>query len=111
MLNYSLYVRNIIEAINKIEKSCRSKRSLNDVDIFDMTLMRLQTIGENSIKIPREIKQKHKEVKWNNVRRLRNVISHKYQTVDKEIVWKFIEEKLPLIKQALEEVTDYDKKK
>lgn len=101
MLNYNLYIRNILEAIKKIEKTCKSKASLNDIDVFDMTLMRLQIIGENSVKIPKEIKQKHKEVKWNNVRRLRNVISHKYQTVDKELIWKFIKEKIPLIKQSL----------
>lgn len=101
MLNYNLYVRNILEAIEKIERTCKSRDSLDNIDIFDMTVMRLQTIGENSVKIPREIKQRHKEAKWNNLRRLRNVISHKYQLIDKELLWKFIKERMPLVKQIL----------
>lgn len=110
MLNYNLYIRGILESIEKIEKTCKNRNSLNDINIFDMTLMRLQIIGENSVKIPREIKQKHKEIKWNNVRRLRNVISHKYQTIDKELIWKLIKEKIPLIKQALKEEIKSGKK-
>ena len=67
MLNYNLYIRKILEAIEKIERTCKHKELLNDVDILDMTLMRLQVIGENSIKLPKEIKQKHKEIKWSNI--------------------------------------------
>ena len=102
MLNYNLYINNILNAIEKIERTCKKKESLNDIDVLDMTLMRLQTIGENAINVPKEIKQKHNELKWGNIRRLRNVISHKYDTVEKELIWKFIKEKLPLLKKILE---------
>ena len=101
MLNYNLYVRIILEAIEKIERTCKKKESLNNIDILDMTLTRLQTIGENSIKLPKEIKQKHKEIKWKNIRKLRNVISHKYQIIEKELIWKFIEEKMPELKTTM----------
>ena len=101
MLNYNLYLRNILEAIVKIEKTCKSKKSLNNIDIFDMTLMRLQTIGENSSQIPSELKKKYSEIKWKNIKNLRNVISHRYNVVDKELVWKFIDEKIPNLKKVM----------
>ena len=104
MLNYNLYIRNISEAIEKIERTCKSKKSLDDVDVLDMTLTRLQTIGENSVKLPREIKAKHKEIKWRNIRKLRNVISHKYDKIDKELIWKFIELKIPELKKVVLEI-------
>jgi len=101
MLNYKIYVRNILESIKKIERTCKNRKSLNDEDIFDMTLMRLQVIGENISSIPKEIKQKHKEIKWKNIKNLRNVISHKYNIVDKDLIWKFVENKIPKLKEAL----------
>lgn len=101
MLNYNIYIRNILEAINKIERTCKSKSLLNSEDVWDMTLMRLRVIGENSIMLPKEIKQKHKEIKWRNIKNLRNIISHKYEKVDKELIWKFIEKKIPELKNSI----------
>ena len=101
MLDYNLYFRNILEAIEKIERTCRNKDSLEDGDIWDMTLMRLQIIGENSVMIPQEIKNKSPEIKWENIRKLRNIISHKYEKIDKELIWKFIEKKMPELKNSI----------
>ncbi len=104
MLNYNLYIKNILQAIEKIERTCKKRESLEDIDILDMTLMRLQTIGENIINIPKEIKQKHKEIKWSNVQKLRNIISHKYDLVEKELIWKFIEGKIPQLKKVMTDI-------
>lgn len=101
MLNYNLYIRNILEAIDKVEKTCKSKDSLNNEDIWDMTLMRLQVIGENSDSLPSEIKKKNPQIKWGNIKKLRNVISHKYEKIDKNLIWKFISEKIPELKESL----------
>jgi len=104
MLNYNIYLQNILNAINKIERDCKNKEILNDENIWDMTLMRLQVIGENSIMLPKEIKQKHKEIKWRNIRNLRNIISHKYDIIDKDLIWKFIEKKMPELKEAIKQI-------
>ncbi len=104
MLNYNLYIRNILEAIEKIERTCKNKNSLDDGDIWDMTLMRLQIIGENSIMIPKEIQKKYREIKWENIRKLRNIISHKYEKIDKGLIWKFIEKKMPELKNLILEI-------
>ena len=101
MLNYNIYLKNILNAINKIERDCKSKDMLNNENIWDMTLMRLQVIGENSIMLSKETKQKYKEIKWRNIRNLRNIISHKYESIDKELIWKFIEEKMPELKKVI----------
>ncbi len=101
MLNYNIYIQNILNAINKIERTCKNKNSLDNEDIWDMTLMRLQIIGEESIMLPKEIKKEYKEIKWRNIRNLRNIISHKYEKVDKELIWKFIEEKMPELKKIV----------
>ena len=68
---------------------------------IDANSMRLQVIGENSIMIPKEIKNKYKEIKWKNIRNLRNIISHKYESIDEELIWKFIEKKIPELKKSI----------
>lgn len=104
MLNYNLYIRNILKAIEKIERTCKNRDSLNNEDIWDMTLMRLQIIGENSIMIPKEIKKKYSKIKWMNIKKLRNIISHRYEEVDKELLWKFIEKKMLELKNVALEI-------
>ena len=47
MLNYNIYSENILNAINKIERDCKSRDMLKNENVWDMTLMRLQVIGEN----------------------------------------------------------------
>ena len=103
MLNYKIYLKNILTAIEKIENSVKGEKDLDKEETWDATLMRLQVIGETSRDIPREIKKKYKEINWKGILNLRNIISHKYQRVDKELIWKFIEIKLPLLKNIMKE--------
>ena len=103
MLDYNVYLENILIAIKKIEASVKERKDLDKEDIWDATLMRLQIIGENSRDIPKEIKKRWKKFNWRGVLNLRNIISHKYQKVDKELIWKFIEDKLYLLKEIVEE--------
>ena len=101
MLDYKIYYENILTAIDRIENSVKNKKSLDETNIWDATLMRLQVIGENTRDIPPEIKKKHKEINWKGILSLRNIISHRYQKVDKELIWKFIRDRLPLLKDCL----------
>lgn len=64
MLDYKLYVNVIFEMIDKIEKSASTKKELmENPELQDATLMRLQVIGENIKKMPLEIKKQYKEIK------------------------------------------------
>jgi|TARA_Y100000034_G_scaffold57933_1_gene70698 uncharacterized protein with HEPN domain len=102
MLRYKLYINLILEMIKKIEVSCKEKNLLmKDIDLQDATLMRLQVIGENIRKIPSNIKKKNKELKWKKFERLKNLISHRYESINWEIIWNFIEVNLPELKKEV----------
>jgi uncharacterized protein with HEPN domain len=63
MQESKLYINVIIESIEKIERSMENinyQDFLNNSNLQDATLMRLQFIGENIKKIPLEIKNKNK---------------------------------------------------
>src|SRR3989344_4663126 len=101
MQNYNLHFNIIIEMIEKIEKSMRNIKYedfLKNGEIQDATLMRLQVIGENIRDIPFETKNKNKEINWKKFEKLRNIISHKYASVDYSIIWNFIEKNIKELK-------------
>ena len=104
MQKSKLYINVIIESIEKIENSMKNinyQKFLNNSNLQDATLMRLQVIGENIKKIPFEIKKKNKEINWKKFEKLRNIISHKYNSIDYSIVWSFIENNLKELKSGV----------
>ncbi len=102
MLNYKLYTNTILEMIERLQSSLKDKNNfMKDYELQDATLMRLQVIGENIKKIPSEIKKDNK-ISWRKFEKLRNLISHKYNSVDYEIVWNFIKKNLPELKKQIE---------
>lgn len=104
MQDFKLYVNVIIEIIEKIENSFTSiskSEFMSDSELQDATLMRLQVIGENIKKIPPEVKKKNKETKWKKFEKLRNIISHKYNSVDYNLIWSFIENNLEELKLGI----------
>ena len=73
---------------------------MKNPEIQDATLMRLQVIGENIKSIPFAVKKGNK-ISWKKFERLRNLISHKYNSVDYEIIWNFLEKNLSELKKQI----------
>jgi len=100
-----LFVRDMLEAIEKIE---RYTESIEDPEEFkgkdivvDAVLRNLEIIGEAAANIPGEIRSKYPEIPWNRVVGLRNVVIHGYFVVDLDIVWVIIREQLPELRDVL----------
>jgi uncharacterized protein with HEPN domain len=70
---------------------------MNDPNAQDATLMRLQDIGEQLIRIrdkfPDFYEQHHSD-EWHKVIGLRNIISHGYREIDFGIIWDIVTTKL-----------------
>lgn len=108
MLDYKIYLREIISMIEKIETSISGKTLddfVNDSNLLDATLMRLHFIGEIIKSIPFSLKKKYKEVRWRKFARLRNIIGHKYSNVNKNIIWDVIKQ-LSELKNQIKEILD-----
>jgi len=104
MQSYKIYLKDILEAINKIEKSLErlSKEEFKkNVDKVDATIMRIQIIGESIKKLPGEFKGKYKEIEWEKIAKARDIISHAYFKVNLDIIWDLIKNKLPKLKEQI----------
>jgi len=104
MLRYKLYIKDIDRAIELIEKSTLSKTKGQfdkDQELIDATAMRLQVIGESIKKLPENLKEESSKVPWRKLAKLRNIISHKYFVLNKDILWSIVKEDIPRLKKEV----------
>ena len=99
-----IFIAHILESIDWIETYAKKmsfgqfKKSTKDQDAI---IRRFEIIGEAAKNLPVDFKQKHKNVAWNKIVGMRDVLIHNYFGVDLELVWKTIHEDLPSLKQSL----------
>ncbi|MCF8089308.1 MAG: DUF86 domain-containing protein [Desulfotignum sp.] len=74
------------------------------VTILDSIAMRLQVVGELLKKIDKEnsaFLKKYKEINWENIMRLRDIVSHHYEKVDHEIIFDICKNHLPKLRETI----------
>ena len=67
----------------------------------DACFMNLMQIGENASKIDEDFIKKHSNIKWKEMKGLRNKIVHDYDGVNIMIVWDTMKEDLPILREQL----------
>jgi len=100
-----LFIQDMIEAIEKIERYTSSMETLDDFAknemVVDAVLRNLEIIGEAAKYIPKDLRSKYSEIPWKRVVGLRNVVIHSYFAVDPEVIWVIVEKQLPELKEVL----------
>ena len=112
MSDYKIYLKEIVLMIEKIENSMINKNLedfVDDLNLFDATLMRIHFIGETIKSVPFSVKKNYKNIRWRKFARLRNIIGHRYSNVNKNIIWDVIKV-LSELKVGIKEIIDYDNK-
>lgn len=113
--DYSFFIKDILQAITDIESFIGNM----DYDAFhsdkktrSAVVWSIETIGEAAKNIPKSIREKYKDLPWQDMSKIRDKISHFYFGINYEIVWKVVKERLPEIKQKIENIlTDLTKSK
>jgi uncharacterized protein with HEPN domain len=77
----------------------------NGVTILDSIAMRLQVVGEllkTIEKADNSFLNNYGEINWENIMRLRDIVSHHYEKVDHEIIYDICQNHLPLLKKTIQ---------
>lgn len=56
-----------------------------------------EIIGEAARQIPENVRKKHPEIQWREISAMRNKLTHEYFGVNTEVVWRSVQEDLPVI--------------
>ena len=83
----------------------------NDFDLYDndpifrnaISLCILQ-IGELVGILSDEYKAFHSEIPWKQIKQMRNIVAHRYGTVDNTITWDVVQKDIPELKQFCEDI-------
>lgn len=109
-VNYRLGL--ILSAVKVIEKRMEKIQTADDFikdddgnTILDSINARLQTIGENANKILKADKdffQVYLQIDPLPIIDFRNIVSHEYELLDYQIIYKICVKNLPLLKQKIQ---------
>ena len=65
-------------------------------------LYQIAVIGEATKRLSQDLRQQHPEIPWREIAGMRNMLIHKYDQVDFDVIWDVVESKLPQLLTLLE---------
>lgn len=105
--SYRLFVEDILESVDKIERYVKGISYDNFVEnemIIDAVIRNLEVIGEASKNIPENIREQYTTIPWRRIIGLRNIMIHGYFGIDLSIIWEIITKNLPETKPSIVEM-------
>ena len=85
-----LYLDYILELIALVQSDLEhvsDETFMADRNLSDLTAYRLTTVGEYTRRLSEQLKQRHPEIAWHSIYRMRNIVAHHYHKVNKPLVW------------------------
>ncbi len=107
--SWLLRIEDTLQAVERIRTYVEKldyETFANDQLTIDAVLRNLEIIGEASRHIPEETRKEYPSLPWNEMRAMRNFLSHGYFLVDYSIVWKTVQEDPPLIVAPLMKILE-----
>ena len=108
MRNHSLYLKDILAAIESIEgfvAGMSFETFLADDRTVSAVVRKLEIVGETAKQIPEEMRQEYPRVPWKEMAGMRDKLIHFYFGVDHQLVWTTVKKRLPRVKPAIQKMS------
>ncbi len=105
--DWELRILDILEAIEKIERYTAGiayESFAADEMRLDAVLRNITVIGEAARHVPPEVRERHPHLPWEELRGIRNVVTHEYFRVSWPILWHTATQDLPPLIPALKAI-------
>lgn len=106
--HYRLYLADILDsghAVQSYIQGLEFERFRNDRMRCAAVIREFEIIGEAVGKLPESIRAQYPGVPWREIKDFRNLLTHEYFGVDLAIVWNAIHQELPLLLNAVAEIS------
>lgn len=85
----------------------KQRADLESDHVLELALTRLlEIVGEAANRVSPETQQRYPQIPWRQIVGLRHRLVHGYDAVDLDILWDIIEQDLPPLITALEEIVE-----
>ena len=101
------YIDHILLCISKIQKYTKDLEQTNfnkNELVQDAVIRNIEIIGEAVKKISSDLKSQYREIPWREMSGMRDKLIHDYMGVDVDVVWRTIQEDIPLIKSLFQNI-------
>ncbi len=104
------YCEKIAKTINRF--GAERKTFASDDDYANSVSMSIMQIGELSIGLSDEFKEKTKnQMQWGMIRGMRNLFAHTYASMDKDVIWEVASNDIPGLLLFCNGIIEADKEK
>lgn len=76
---------------------------VSDIDYQSACGMYIYQIGELTVQLSEEFKDRVKSIPWHEIKGMRNIFAHEYGEIDEERMWDTIQNDIPYLKKILQE--------
>jgi uncharacterized protein with HEPN domain len=102
-----LYLTDILDsckAIIEYTENLSFDHFSNDRKTYSAVIREFEIIGEAVGKLPDDMKNRHTDIEWQDIKDFRNLLIHEYFGVDLEIVWNVIQEDISNLIETVTEI-------
>lgn len=103
------YLRHILDETKYLlcEKENLSRNEFVQNETLRRAFVRsMEIIGEATKKIPDDLKQRYPDIEWKAIAAMRDRLIHAYFGVDYDIVWDVVSNKIPTLRQQIEQILE-----
>ena len=80
----------------------RSELETND-EKLSAILYQITVIGEATKRLSEQLRQKYSKIPWREIAGMRDIIVHKYDQLDFEVIWDVVDRKIPELLVLIED--------
>ena len=101
------HIRDCIEKIEYLARMLHNQDNFEQKWIEQDAIIRnLEVIGEASINISDDLKQKYPNISWKGMRGMRNFVTHQYFGVELSDIWSTVINDIPLLKKQIQQIIE-----
>lgn len=102
-----VFLKHILECISLIEKysnKLSKEEFLENIEVQDAIIRRLEIIGEAARNLPDEFRSEYSEIAWRKILAARNILAHNYFGIDLNTIWRIVKNDIKPLKEQIEEM-------